>query len=310
MRRTLALIALATPLAACGVSKEVYLQKESELAACRTDLASGEAALATCRQDLDVKVREAAGSAAERDACLRELDAGKREALTGRANLESCLAEKAGLQRATAEAPAAAAARQKAEQEAAACRDERARAQADLTACRGDAEAAKREVETLKVREGELRARLEKELQEKTVEIDNLKARLAVHVVDRILFDSGSAEILPAGKAILDKVAAVVSPTKEQIRVEGHTDDVPVSKRLKRKFFSNWELSAARAASVVRYFEYGKGIDPSRMEAVGLGFYRPEVANDSFEGRAQNRRVVIVLTAPAQPPAAGAGLKP
>jgi chemotaxis protein MotB len=102
---------------------------------------------------------------------------------------------------------------------------------------------------------------------------------------------------------VLDKVAEVIGGTAERVRVEGHTDDVPVSRRLKEKFTSNWELSAARAANVVRYFQFGKGIDPARMEAVGLGPYRPDAPNDSFEGRAQNRRVVIVLTAPPGEPA-------
>jgi chemotaxis protein MotB len=154
----------------------------------------------------------------------------------------------------------------------------------------------KREIEALKAREAELRARLEKEIREDTVEVERRPTEVSVRVVDHILFNSGSAEILKEGKVILDKVAGVLAASRDNVRVEGHSDDAPVSKRLQEKFTSNWELSATRAVNVVRYFQYAKGIEPARMEAVSLAQYRPSAPNDTFEGRRQNRRVVILLT--------------
>jgi chemotaxis protein MotB len=86
------------------------------------------------------------------------------------------------------------------------------------------------------------------------------------------------------------------------IRVEGHTDDVPIGATLKDKYFSNWELSAARAASVVRYFQHHHKIDTQRLEAVGFAEYRPIAPNDSVANRQRNRRVEIQLTAAHEPP--------
>ena len=77
--------------------------------------------------------------------------------------------------------------------------------------------------------------------------------------------------------------------------VVGHTDNVPITSEYRSKFPTNWELSAARAAQVVRYFQRVNGLDPKNMEAVGRSFYDPVADNDSKEGRAQNRRVNIII---------------
>ena len=77
--------------------------------------------------------------------------------------------------------------------------------------------------------------------------------------------------------------------------VEGHTDNVPIRNALKAKFPSNWELSTARATSVVRFLQDQGGIDPSKLSATGLSYFRPVAANDTPEGREQNRRIEIVL---------------
>ena len=82
----------------------------------------------------------------------------------------------------------------------------------------------------------------------------------------------------------------------ETIRIEGHADTVRIGPKLKKKYFSNWELSTGRASSVVRYFLDRHGIEPTRMEAVGFSKYRPVASNDTEEGRQRNRRVEIVLT--------------
>jgi chemotaxis protein MotB len=172
----------------------------------------------------------------------------------------------------------------------------------EYEACKQTAEAARKNEGMLKQREADLRERLQTELTDKDVEISSLRGQLSVSVLDKILFKSGSADILPAGLVVLEKVTKVLAQTDDMIRVEGHTDNVPISGKLKDKYFSNWELSAARAASVVRYFQQGENkIDPARMEAVGFAEYHPLAPNDSDENRRRNRRVEIVLTA-VKPP--------
>ena len=168
----------------------------------------------------------------------------------------------------------------------------------DYEACQKVAEDARKYADQLKQRETDLRGRLQKELTDKDVEISSLRGKLSVSVLDQILFKSGRADILPAGEAILEKVARVLAATDDMIRVEGHTDNVPISGKLKEKYFSNWELSAARAASVVRYFQLGENkIDPLRLEAAGYAEYRPVAPNDDDANRRRNRRVEIILTA-------------
>lgn len=164
--------------------------------------------------------------------------------------------------------------------------------------CEKAAEESRRNTERFRAREAELRSRLQSELANRDVEIERLRDQLTVRVLDRILFRSGSADILPAGQQVLDKLANVLTETDDLIRVEGHTDNVPIGERLKQKYFSNWELSAARAAAVVRYFQYGHSLDPVRLEAVGYSEYRPVAPNDSDANRQRNRRVSIELAAP------------
>jgi len=180
----------------------------------------------------------------------------------------------------------------------------------EYEACKKAAEEARQYGEKLKQREADLRAHLQKELTDKDVQISQLKGQLTVSVLDKILFKSGRADILPAGQAVLEKVARVLAQTEDMIRVEGHTDNVPVSAALKEKYFSNWELSASRAASVVRYFQAGAHkIEPLRLEAVGFAEYRPVAPNDSDANKQRNRRVEIVLTA-VKPPVETAPVSP
>ncbi len=114
---------------------------------------------------------------------------------------------------------------------------------------------------------------------------------LEVEIKTDILFPSGVAAVSPGAVPVLTKIAAILKPFPNAIRVEGHTDNRPISTSV---FPSNWELSAARAANVVQLFTKA-GVDPLRMQVLGLGEFRPAVANDSAEGRNTNRRVVIVV---------------
>ncbi|MBU2568592.1 MAG: flagellar motor protein MotD [Gammaproteobacteria bacterium] len=106
-----------------------------------------------------------------------------------------------------------------------------------------------------------------------------------------LLFASGEAELSPKALPILKKVSEIVRRMPNFINVEGHTDTVPISTV---KFPSNWELSSARATSVVREF-VNEGIAPSRLSAVGYGEFHPIADNSSEAGRFQNRRVAVVL---------------
>jgi chemotaxis protein MotB len=114
---------------------------------------------------------------------------------------------------------------------------------------------------------------------------------LEIEINADILFPSGAGEFAPAAEPVLDKLAQVLKPFPNPIRVEGHTDDRPIKTAA---FPSNWELSAARAASVVHQFTR-QGIDPLRLEIVGFGEFHPRQPNDTSEGRNANRRVVVLV---------------
>jgi chemotaxis protein MotB len=126
---------------------------------------------------------------------------------------------------------------------------------------------------------------------------------LEIEINTDILFPSGAGGFASAVQPVLDKLALVLKPFPNPIRVEGHTDDRPIRTAA---FPSNWELSAARSASVVHQF-MGDGIDPSRLEIVGYGEFRPKQPNDSVEGRNANRRVSVLVREELEP-AEGSGL--
>jgi len=109
---------------------------------------------------------------------------------------------------------------------------------------------------------------------------------------DQVLFDFGLSTINPAGFVFLDEIAEVLRKIPYAVRVEGHTDNVPIQTR---RFPSNWDLSVARAVNVVKYFAEVSKIDPKRLSAVGYGESRPVAPNDTFSNRAKNRRVEILL---------------
>lgn len=113
-----------------------------------------------------------------------------------------------------------------------------------------------------------------------------------VDIKDTILFDSGKAELKSSSKNILDKMTTLINKFDNQIIVEGHTDNVPMSSS---KFPSNWELSTTRATTVVRYFHEKMNIDPTRLSAAGYGEHQPIVRNSNSKNRALNRRVNLLI---------------
>jgi chemotaxis protein MotB len=127
------------------------------------------------------------------------------------------------------------------------------------------------------------------------VTISELKGKLTVNMVDSILFDSGKAEVKRGGLEILGKVVSILKDVNDKsIRIEGHTDDVQISRALAQRYPTNWELSAARAINVARYLQ-DEGIDPGQLSAVAYGEWKPVATNDTAEGKAKNRRIEIVL---------------
>jgi chemotaxis protein MotB len=137
--------------------------------------------------------------------------------------------------------------------------------------------------------------KMKSEISKGQVTISELKGKLTVNMVDSVLFDSGKAEVKKGGLEILGKVISVLKDVNDKsIRVEGHTDDVPISRALARRYPTNWELSAARAINVARHLQE-QGIDPGQLSAVAYGEWKPVATNDTAEGKAKNRRIEIIL---------------
>ena len=152
------------------------------------------------------------------------------------------------------------------------------------------------EIARLKSTYDELVASMEKEIEEGQVTITQLADRLSVSMVDKILFPSGEAEITPEGLKVLERVGRILKNTQDKmIRVEGHTDNVPIHPNLQDKFATNWELSTARATNVVRFLQDKVGIKGIRLQAVGMSEYQPVASNGTAGGRSQNRRIEIIL---------------
>jgi chemotaxis protein MotB len=140
-----------------------------------------------------------------------------------------------------------------------------------------------------------LESEMRNALESKDVTISRLQGKLTVNILDRVLFDSGEAELQPDGAAVLRKVGALLQQhTNLQVHVIGHTDNVPI-RGGRSRFASNWELSTARATAAVRYLTEKAGVDPRRLGAVGYGEFRPVADNATPEGRAKNRRIAVTI---------------
>ena len=113
-----------------------------------------------------------------------------------------------------------------------------------------------------------------------------------IRLADRVLFETGQGAIDLGSNHILTKIGSILAKTAYQIRIEGHTDNIPINTE---KFPSNWELSTTRAISVLRYFIDVHGISANRLSAEGFGKFRPIVPNDLPENQRKNRRVEIKI---------------
>jgi chemotaxis protein MotB len=144
-----------------------------------------------------------------------------------------------------------------------------------------------------------IESQLREEIASRDIQLEELEGRLKVTFVDKILFSTGSEILNPQGRQALLKIGPSLRDAQAQhILVEGHTDDVPIGPALAARFPSNWELSAARAISVVRFLEEQAGVSPKKLVACGLSYHRPVAPNDNESGRRLNRRIEIILTPP------------
>lgn len=132
------------------------------------------------------------------------------------------------------------------------------------------------------------------EIADKQVKLEMMEKGLVITVVGDLLFDSGKAKIRREAYPVLNKVSEVLKEDVPNLNVgiEGHTDNQPIKHS---GWKSNWELSSARALSVLHYLVNEKGISPDRLSAIGYGEYRPVASNDTGQGRQLNRRVEIVI---------------
>lgn len=152
-----------------------------------------------------------------------------------------------------------------------------------------------KEVEATSNTYKELLQEMKGEIAQGQITITELKGKLTMDVVDKILFDSGEAAVKEEGLAVLKRVVDILKNVKDKnIRVEGHTDNVKIMGRLAKKYPTNWDLSYARAINVTKYLEQ-QGIDPKILSATAFGEYQPIADNATPEGRAKNRRIAIIL---------------
>jgi chemotaxis protein MotB len=196
----------------------------------------------------------------------------------------------------------------------AASRKDREDQAAQMTLLKVALETKDKEIETLKITSREVSTEKELELQkvkgtyedlikEMKQEIDqgDIKItqavdRLSVNLVEKILFDSGESELKPEGLKIIKRVGDILKGVSDkQIRVEGHTDNVQIGTRMKHKYPTNWELSTARATNVIRYLQDNVGIKAKHLSAAGFADSKPVTSNRTQKGKAQNRRIEIVL---------------
>ena len=132
---------------------------------------------------------------------------------------------------------------------------------------------------------------IENNLQDK-VRVEMTKRGLVIRLTGEILYDIGRAVIKPNGKVVLDEIGKNIEGINNNIKVEGHTDSLPINNN---DYPSNWELSTARAVNVIKYFIENININPARLSAAGYSKYRPVRENINPKNRAVNRRVEVVI---------------
>jgi chemotaxis protein MotB len=147
----------------------------------------------------------------------------------------------------------------------------------------------------------DVKERLEEEIKklagtdalEKKISVITDERGIVIRVLDEAFFDLGKADLKQGAKRTLDTIAPVIAAVDNPLRVEGHTDDIPIATS---EFRSNWELSVRRATEVVRYLVEKHDLTPRRISAVGYAEYHPVAPNDTAENRSRNRRIEIIVS--------------
>ena len=160
--------------------------------------------------------------------------------------------------------------------------------------------ATEAQVDELQSTYGSLVKELESELASGQVKIKQLADGIQLNLSQEILFPSGSANLDSKGRNVLSRVAGQIRDERAIISVEGHSDNMPIRGMLKQRYPTNWELAGARASSVVRLLTES-GVAPETVRAVSRGPFAPIASNATPTGRAQNRRIEIMLRPPAVP---------
>lgn len=291
MKKKILFLCLGAAITLSGcVTKKMYQDTLTESEACRTKAESIYADLAKERG-------EAARLKAELETKEKEISALKSVA-------DEIAAAKSGIEKETASS----------KKDISAQAAEIAFLKESLAAKEMEKDSLSREIGKLQAKSGELSTDKEQELQkvkgtyeallkEMKQEIDkgDIKItravdRLSVNLVEKILFDSGEAELKPEGLKIIKRVGDILKGISDkQIRVEGHTDNVKIGARIKDKYPTNWELSTARATNVVRHLQDKVRIKSKQLSAAGFADSKPVATNKTPEGKAQNRRIEIVL---------------
>jgi chemotaxis protein MotB len=140
--------------------------------------------------------------------------------------------------------------------------------------------------------EDEIKGLIGSEEMKKNISVLSDERGIVIRILDKAFFDEGKADLKERARKALDRILPVVRKINNHIRIEGHTDDIPIKTS---EFKSNWELSVRRATEVVRYFVERYDFPPQRISAVGYAEYRPVMSNDTPDNRAMNRRIEIIL---------------
>ena len=327
MKRFLPLLLLLTMTACAGAKLEKQKKEiedlETKAGSLFTQL-KGKAdeveALKASKADLEAKLVEVQGRAAAAESQVATLTKSKKslsdaigaskDELGGKLNavvsekdelakkLSDALKDKLALERLKTVYQSA---RDKAGRELAKIKDEREVLIAKLSAVEslsskaGEARAAA----LLKTREemGSAADSVLKEMQAGKALVEQNGETFSITLEDALIFDEGSAKVTENGAGLLGRVgAALKAMSAKAVRVEAHSDNAPFKKGLLGGYLGHWELTAARATAAARWLHEHAGMDPARLAAVGFGEFRPSKPNDTPEGRAANRRVVIVVS--------------
>jgi len=307
----LLMLVLTVLFSGCIVSKKDYLLKEEEATNCNENLAQqveenralrGE--LSTCQEDLAGTGKNLANVSDERDLLQSNLtvqqavneelksqnerltDILEKKEVSQSAVIKETMEISKELQGTNAELRGMLAVKEA----------ELKRANSELALVQQEKE---KELEKLKATYDELVESLKGEIEAGEIQIRRMKDRLSVNLVEKILFDSGKADLKGSGLEVLRKVGAQLARIEgKRIQIEGHTDNVPIGGKLKEKYPTNWELSASRALAVVHFLQSEVGIDAQKLSGAGYGEYQPTASNNTAEGKAANRRIEIVLLPP------------